>query len=809
MNGSRQTRQKSDMTNKAKRGGKGKKAAAPAVKAESEVPDKVVEVPQEAKASAVNEGNSAPSPEASVAATDQAAAQENCSAEQEKPTEDEAEAIAERLVAQARKTMKKESSQSSLAGSVTETEIDRFQAPEEAAAEEDKLRVEREEKEKQQIKEAILSGEGGALDSKKYKKLDELLNQTDMYTQFLMEHLNDASTATEEVVEAEDGKAGSKRKAGKAGGKNAKRQKPASPTQVMLPLIVGEMRDYQLRGVRWMISLYQNGLNGILADQMGLGKTVQTIGFLSHLREKSIYGPFMVVGPLSTLSNWVDEFKRWLPSMNVILYHGSKDERQKLRTKHMPHGPATDKFPVVVTSYEIVIADSKLLQRYKWKYVVVDEGHRLKNFNCKLLRELRQIPVDNKLLLTGTPLQNNLSELWSLLNFLLPDIFADLANFESWFDFSGVGGESGNAEILAQQQHNKVITKLHSILKPFLLRRVKSDVENSLPGKKELIVYADMTQQQRDFNEELRQNTLNETMAAMAKSQGGAHVSVSKLNNVLMQMRKNCNHPDLIKGAFDGSITYPPSQEIRAQCGKMQLLERMLHSLHKGGHKVLIFSQMTKMLDLLDAYLEGEGHQTCRIDGSVSWQDRQEAIRSFNTDPNVFIFLLSTRAGGLGINLTSADTVIIYDSDWNPHQDMQAMDRAHRIGQTRPVLVFRLATAHSVEGRLLQRANSKLMLERLVIKQGAFLDSEAANKSSSNLSADELLELLNTDKTFQDKAQSGVVTDKVLKQLLDRGHMVSGKPGDKGSPQPYPDVGVGYEVVKHGDGSGLLAGVNQ
>ncbi|DBA77975.1 hypothetical protein WJX77_009797 [Trebouxia sp. C0004] len=810
MNGSRQTRQQSDMTNKAKRGaGKGKKAAAPAAKAEPEVLDKVVEVSQEARASPVNEGKGAPPPEASMAATDQAAAQENCSTEQEKPTEDKAEIIAEQLVAQARKPMKKESSQSSLAGSVTGTEIDRFQAPEEAAAEEDKLRVEREEKEKQQIKEAILSGEGGALDSKKYKKLDELLNQTDMYTQFLMEHLNDASTATEEVVEAEDGKAGSKRKAGKAGGKNAKRQKPASPTQVMLPLIVGEMRDYQLRGVRWMISLYQNGLNGILADQMGLGKTVQTIGFLSHLREKNVYGPFMVVGPLSTLSNWVDEFKRWLPSMNVILYHGSKDERQKLRTKHMPHGPATDKFPVVVTSYEIVIADSKLLQRYKWKYVVVDEGHRLKNFNCKLLRELRLIPVDNKLLLTGTPLQNNLSELWSLLNFLLPDIFADLANFESWFDFSGVGEESGNAEILAQQQHNKVITKLHSILKPFLLRRVKSDVENSLPGKKELIVYADMTQQQRDFNEELRQNTLNETMAAMAKSQGGAHVSVSKLNNVLMQMRKNCNHPDLIKGAFDGSITYPPSEEIRAQCGKMQLLERMLQSLHKGGHKVLIFSQMTKMLDLLDAYLEGEGHQTCRIDGSVSWQDRQEAIRSFNTDPNVFVFLLSTRAGGLGINLTSADTVIIYDSDWNPHQDMQAMDRAHRIGQTRPVLVFRLATAHSVEGRLLQRANSKLMLERLVIKQGAFLDSEAANKSSSNLSADELLELLNTDKTFQDKAQSGVVTDKVLKQLLDRGHMVSGKPGDKGSPQPYADVGVGYEVVKHGDGSGLLAGVNQ
>lgn len=803
------------MTGKSKKGAaahKGKKAVAAAKsKVDSDEEGKVVEVSEADKVSAAEATKAAPPPKASTQDSDNDSEEVNDQSEQKKPTEQEAEAIAEHIVAEARKPLKKNDSQSSLAGSVTETELDRFQAPEDAAAEEDKLRAEREVKEKQQIKDAILSGEGGALNSTKYKQLDELLNQTDMYTQFLMEQIDDAGSKDEAAVEAEaeDGKAGNKRKAGKAAAKNAKRQKPMSPTQAMLPLMVGEMRDYQLRGVRWLTSLYQNGLNGILADQMGLGKTVQTIGFLSHLRGKKINGPFLVVGPLSTLSNWVDEFKRWLPSINVILYHGSKDERQKLRNKHMPVGPASEKFPVVVTSYEIVIADSKLLQRYTWKYVIVDEGHRLKNFNCKLLRELRQIPVDNKLLLTGTPLQNNLSELWSLLNFLLPDIFRDLASFESWFDFSGVGEESGNAEILARQQHNKVITKLHSILKPFLLRRVKSDVENSLPGKKELILYAEMTQQQRDFNEELRQNTLNETMAAMAKSQGGAHVSVSKLNNVLMQMRKNCNHPDLIKGAFDGSITYPSSEEIRAQCGKMQLLERMLRSLHKGGHKVLIFSQMTKMLDLLDAYLEGEGHKSCRIDGSVSWQDRQEAIRSFNTDPDVFVFLLSTRAGGLGINLTAADTVIIYDSDWNPHQDMQAMDRAHRIGQTKPVLVFRLATAHSVEGRLLQRANSKLMLERLVIKQGAFLDSEAVNKSSSNLSADELLELLNTDKTFQDKAQSGVVSDKVLKLLLDRSHMPSGKPGDKGSQPPYPDVGVGYELVKHGDGAGLLAGVNE
>lgn len=220
-------------------------------------------------------------------------------------------------------------------------------------------------------------------------------------------------------------------------------------------------------GIKWLISLYQNGLNGILADQMGLGKTVQTIGFLSHLRSKGIHGPFLIVGPLSTLPNWVAEVQRWAPSIPVVLYHGSKDERAAMRSEQMgpPRAKTTETFPIVVTSYEIVLADAKFLANYKWKYIVVDEGHRLKNMNCRLLRELRTIPTANKLLLTGTPLQNNLSELWSLLNFLLPDIFGSLADFESWFDFSAVGQEGGDKEIAAQEQRNRVVTKLHSILK--------------------------------------------------------------------------------------------------------------------------------------------------------------------------------------------------------------------------------------------------------------------------------------------------------------------------------------------------------
>lgn len=208
-------------------------------------------------------------------------------------------------------------------------------------------------------------------------------------------------------------------------------------------------------------------------------------------------------------------------------------------------------------------------------------------------------------------------------------------------------------------------------------------------------------------------------MAKLGRASGRGG-STTALNNVLMQMRKNCNHPDLITSAFTRDVNYPPPDVLTAQSGKLALLHRLLTRLRAGGHKVLIFSQMTKMLDLLESYLEQSGHSACRLDGGIPYAQRAEAIESFNADPNTWLFLLSTRAGGLGINLTAADTVIIYDSDWNPSADLQAMDRCHRIGQTRPVLVFRLATSHSVEGKMLRRACDKMALERMVIRKGVF-----------------------------------------------------------------------------------------
>jgi ATP-dependent DNA helicase len=689
--------------------------------------------------------------------------------------------------------------------SLQEGELDGFCAPEDALAEETRLREEREAA--QEAKDAARREKAEAvLEANKFEQLERLLNQSQMFTQFLSEQMTAAEERavkdTEEAL-AEGSAKGGKRKStsrGKATPKTKKHRGDAPPevTAELCPGFTGSLRDYQLKGVKWMISLYQNGLNGILADQMGLGKTVQTIAFLCHMRSKGIYGPFMVLGPLSTLPNWTSEFQRWAPDFPVVLYHGSKDERADIRASRMSTKIAPDVFPVVVTSYEIAIADIKFLAKHHWKYVVVDEGHRLKNMNCKLIRELKTLRTDNKLLLTGTPLQNNLTELWSLLNFLLPEVFSSLENFESWFDFAAnVGQEGAEKEIAAQEQRSKVISKLHAILKPFLLRRIKSDVETSLPGKMEIILYAHMSEKQQEINQQLADKTLLDEMAKN-KARGGGGASMASLNNMLMQMRKNCNHPDLITAPFEGSICFPPADQLVAECGKMALLDRLLSRLLAADHKVLIFSQMTAMLDIMDAYFEEKGILAMRIDGSVSWQERQERMRRFNTEPDAKIFLLSTRAGGLGINLTAADTCIIYDSDWNPHQDLQAMDRCHRIGQTKPVLVLRLATAQSVEGKMLRRANSKLMLERLVIKKGAFLDVDT---KKSSMSAEELFDVLKADVSKDDVPQSAEVDDTMLERILDRAHLAHGKT------LPYSESGPGYEVVAQLEGSGLLQGV--
>ncbi|XP_047310877.1 ATP-dependent DNA helicase DDM1 isoform X2 [Impatiens glandulifera] len=705
--------------------------------------------------------------------------------------------------------------------------------------EEEKLMEIRMKVEEEKAKEL----EAPTLNDSQFSKLDELLNQTQLFSEFLLEKMDQITTdyaheADGNVKEKTKGR-GRKRKATTVINNKAKRAVEAMLTRSkegdsvedtnlteeerlekeqaeLVPLLTGgKLKPYQIKGVKWLIALWQNGLNGILADQMGLGKTIQTIGFLAHLKGNGLDGPYLVIAPLSTLSNWVNEIERFVPSIKVIIYHGNKKERNEIRRKHMPKevGP---NFPIVITSYEMASLDAKkVLKHYKWKYLVVDEGHRLKNSKCLLVKQLKVLQVENKLLLTGTPLQNNLAELWSLLNFILPEVFESHEEFESWFDLSGKYNNEEGSEDIEEKRKAQVVAKLHAILRPFLLRRMKSEVEKMLPRKKEIIIYANMTEHQKNFQDHLVNKTLENYLSDKVEIGCGMK---GRLNNLMIQLRKNCNHPDLLESAFNGSFDYPPVEQIVEQCGKFQLLERLLEKLFAHNHKVLIFSQWTKILDIIDYYFSEKGFEICRIDGSVKLDERRRQIKEFNDENSTLrVFLLSTRAGGLGINLTSADTCILYDSDWNPQMDLQAMDRCHRIGQTKPVHVYRLATAQSVETRILKRAFSKLKLERVVIGKGQF--HEVNHKSTNDVMEEqELLALLKDEEDIEDKWVQTSISDEDLEKVMDRSDLVvcpappptdlSSEEQTAGGVSVLPIKGPGWEVVVPISGSGMLSAIN-
>lgn len=476
----------------------------------------------------------------------------------------------------------------------------------------------------------------------------------------------------------------------------------------------GKMRDYQVRGLNWMISLYEHGINGILADEMGLGKTLQTIsllGFMKHF--KNINGPHMVLVPKSTLANWMNEFKKWCPTIRAVCLIGDQDTRNKfIRDTMMPGG-----WDVIVTSYEMLIREKSVFKKFTWKYMVIDEAHRIKNEESKLSLIVREIKTCNRLLLTGTPLQNNLHELWALLNFLLPDVFSSSEDFDDWFNTNNCLGDDG------------LIKRLHSVLKPFLLRRLKSDVEKSLLPKKEVNIYIGLSKMQRDWYTKILMKDIDIV-------NGAGKVEKMRLQNILMQLRKCVNHPYLFDGAEPGP-PYTTDEHIIDNAGKLVVIDKLLPKLAEQGSRVLIFTQMTRVLDILEDYCWFRGHSYCRIDGQTAHEDRDRQIQEFNADGSEkFLFMLSTRAGGLGINLYTADVVILYDSDWNPQMDLQAMDRAHRIGQTKQVRVFRLVTENTVDEKIVERASVKLRLDRMVIQQGRLAEQK------QNLGKDEMLNMI-------------------------------------------------------------------
>jgi len=510
----------------------------------------------------------------------------------------------------------------------------------------------------------------------------------------------------------------------------------------------GTMRAYQLEGLNWMIRLQENGVNGILADEMGLGKTLQSISILVYQRQfQDCTGPHLVVVPKSTLSNWMTEIRRWGPKLRPLCFHGSKDERQTIIKDLLQPATFNDDartWDVCVTTYEVCNSDKQILNKFAWNYLIIDEAHRLKNEQSVFSKTVRTFETKYRLLLTGTPLQNNLHEMWALLNFLVPDVFASSEEFDQWF----------NLDIEDEEKKNMLISQLHKILRPFMLRRLKADVEKSLPPKHETILFVGMSAMQKKLYKDLLMRDLD-----VLQGKSGNRTA---LLNIVMQLRKCAGHPYLFPGVEDRTLP-PLGNHLVDNCGKMVLLDKLLKKLKENGHRVLLFTQMTRILDILEDYLVMRQYQYCRIDGNTSYDEREERIDAFNApDSEKFLFLLSTRAGGLGINLQTADIVILYDSDWNPQADLQAQDRAHRIGQKREVQVFRLVTEHTIEEKIVERAQQKLKLDAMVVQQGRLQGAE-------KMSRDTLLDAVRfgADKIFKSKESS--ITDDDIDLILNIG----------------------------------------
>jgi DNA helicase INO80 len=639
----------------------------------------------------------------------------------------------------------------------------------------------------------------------------------------------------------------------------------------------GKLKKYQLQGLQWLVDLYNQGINGMLCDEMGLGKTVQTIAFLTHIHtvHKPRY-PFLIITPTTTLHNWLSEFKKFSPQLKILPYWGNAQQRKILRA-----GIKNNEYDVLLSSYGMIIEDFKTLSKLKFHFLVLDEAHAIKSSESLRWRKLLELDVRGRMLLTGTPIQNHLGELWALLHFIMPKLFDNRTEFEEWFSPEGTKGKKKNLNKVELDEMQ--LQRLHMILRPFMLRRLKSDVESELAPKEEYVLHCELNRQQREAYIEIRNTVVNHRKASLLKKNNRA------LLNTVMQLRKICNHPFLfldenkeipkqfvelaygnqIRGleftspyvfktplpfresdtlvipSIENPIKYhlpillysklieksspistvrfsreamhelpytlplstvqfiqrefnveilntsmkeelmervsrrltprvndlvsekavaPPIEQVcskirhasqrkdllkpvfienrnvlRApeiwhfvsQCSKMRLLDTILNKLRldnepeKGmPNKVLIFCQMTRMLDLLEKYCTMRRYGFMRMDGSTPVQVREALVQQFQShDDKTFIFLLSTRAGGIGINLTKANHVIFYDCDWNPTLDSQAMDRVHRIGQKRKVTVLRLVSKNTVEERILQIAGLKMDIQSMVYK-GSKLDKE-------------------------------------------------------------------------------------
>ncbi|XP_042435856.1 probable helicase CHR10 isoform X1 [Zingiber officinale] len=493
--------------------------------------------------------------------------------------------------------------------------------------------------------------------------------------------------------------------------------------------ITAVLKPHQIEGLSWLIRRYHLGVNVVLGDEMGLGKTLQAISFLSYLKAQSLScGPFLVMCPLSVTDGWMSEFSKFCSTLRVILYVGDKKHRHNLRNSMhetlQRQSSSSNELPfdVLLTTYDITLLDQDFLSQIPWDYAVIDEAQRLKNPSSVLYNVLEHnFVMPRRLLLTGTPIQNNLSELWALMHFCMPSIFGTSDQFIS--TFKEAGSSSAGTESYSVKRQFRI---LRYILNAFMLRRTKALLVErgtlTLPSVTEMTVMAPLIPLQRKVYMSILRKELQTLLSLSLGS-----TSNQSLQNIVMQLRKTCSHPYLFSGIEPEP--YEEGEHLIQASGKLIILDLLLLKLHKFGHRVLLFAQMTRTLDILQDFMELRKYSYERLDGSVRSEERFAAIRSFSYQASKddlnnqvnhdvpFVFMISTRAGGVGLNLIAADTVIFYEQDWNPQVDKQALQRAHRIGQMKHVLAINLVTQHTIEEAIMRRAERKLWLSSNVVQQ--------------------------------------------------------------------------------------------
>ncbi|KAJ3140350.1 hypothetical protein HK101_003554 [Irineochytrium annulatum] len=542
---------------------------------------------------------------------------------------------------------------------------------------------------------------------------------------------------------------------------------------------IGTLKGYQMEGLNWLLYKWTKRVPCILADEMGLGKTVQIVSFINCLYKMYAVFPFLIVAPIITLGHWISEFAKWAPDLIVVHYGGNKVDRDHIRD-HMLFGDgdggakkgAHVRFHVMLAGYDTMMSEAALFRGVPFRALICDEGHRLKNEEAKTFRSfVSNVDADHKIIMTGTPLQNNLRELFNLLNFLDPKNWADPKELE--LQYENISDEK--------------IIKIHEDLKPYFLRRTKAQAE--------ILVPCSLTKLQKEMYRAILSKNFKvlKTIGGKESNEG----RTTPLHNILMQLRKVCDHPYL--HADVGPVNLSAEQThafLTNACGKLILLQPLLARLKEKGHRVLIFSQFKIALNIIEDFLVGEKHKFIRIDGDTKMSERQGLLNAYNAPgSDHFIFLLTTRTGGVGINLTTADTIIMYDADWNPHQDIQAMARVHRIGQTKPVLIYKLFTRGAVEERIIEIGKRKLVLDHLVVEK--MVEETVDSKEISEIIKFGAESIFNTDDASaaaeggQDVkydeaeiekllARDEIIAEQMHKEKLERGENIAEEGGIEG-----------------------------